>query len=929
MTDSNKVDRRRFLADGSAAVVGAAALTGTADAVQQARPAATPEASKTSFTTASGASIPYGRDELLASGPPRTFADRRLNEIAFPLGGIGTGTVSLGGRGDLRDWEIFNRPNKGKALPFTFVALWARQEGQAPVLRVAEGPLQPPFRGAFGYPRDRAQGLPHMQSARFGGAYPIAEVALDDPAVPLAVTLEAFNPFVPLDTEASSLPVAIFRYRLRNPSTRPVQASVAFSILNPIGYDGRATLGSNRYQGFGQNVTRVRREASMAGLEMTSQKYEPDDPRFGSMALVTTTPDLSARASWEPGAWFDSFQRWFDEFSSRGGMEDIPEAGPTDEGVSNFATMAPRVTLGPGDTQEVTFVLAWYFPVRINDWNSEPEVRGRHLRNDYGTRFTDAWDVARYTVEHLPRLERDTRAFREGLTSSTLPSALVDAVSSQMSIIRTNTCLLLEGRRFFAFEGTGDDSGCCPMNCTHVWNYEQALAHLFPDLERSMRVTDFTVNLHPDGAMAFRTLVPTGRARWKFKPAADGQMGCILKLYREWQISGDLEFLRGLWPAAKRALEYAWVAWDEDRDGVMEGEQHNTYDIEFYGPNTMMGTLYLGALLAGERMARALGDSSSADEYRRVFDSGRKTLDAELWSDGYYVQRVPDVSQIKVQKVENKEAWYSEAVEKGAVKYQYGQGCLSDQLLGQWFSEVVGLGHLLPVDHVRGTLASIFRYNFRHDFGAHPNVQRIYALNDEKGLVLCSWPRGQRPGLPFVYSDEVWTGIEYQVAAHLIYEGMVEEGLAITKAVRDRYDGERRNPWNEVECGSHYARALASWSLLTGISGYRWSAPESRLSFAPRINQRDFRCFFTASQGWGVFAQKVGARDVTGSIELGGGRLELARFGFAPAEVARGEISATVAGRPVTVKRDGADLFAFEPPARLAAGERLTITLRR
>jgi uncharacterized protein (DUF608 family) len=174
------------------------------------------------------------------------------------------------------------------------------------------------------------------------------------------------------------------------------------------------------------------------------------------------------------------------------------------------------------------------------------------------------------------------------------------------------------------------------MNCTHVWNYEQALAFLFPELERSMRVTDFTENMREDGSMAFRTLVPVGQVQWNFKAAADGQMGTVMKLYREWQTSGDDRFLRQLWPQAKRALEYAWVAWDADRDGVMEGEQHNTYDIEFFGPNTMMGTLYLGALKAGEILARATGDTSAAETYRRVRESGEQKLEA-LWNGEYYV----------------------------------------------------------------------------------------------------------------------------------------------------------------------------------------------------------------------------------------------------------------------------------------------------
>ncbi len=929
MADDKKFDRRAFIVEGSAAVVGAAAAGATgvgAAGAEQAQRGAKPA----SFTSPAGCPIPYSRDGLVQTGGARSFSGRQLAEIAFPLGGIGTGTVSLGGRGDLRDWEIFNRPNKGRSLPFTFVALWARQPGAAPVVRVVEGPLQPPFRGGSGYQRSGAQGLPRFRGATFRGAYPFAEIAFEDDALPVGVVLEAFNPMIPLAVDDSSLPVAVFRYRLTNRRKTPVDLALAFSILNPIGYDGHAPLGGHRFPGFGQNVTRVRREGPIAGLDLTSRKYEEDDVRFGTMALVTTHAEISARPAWEEGDWWDSFQKWFDEYAADGTFDTVEAAGPSPDGASLYGTLAPRLTLAPGETRPVEFLLAWHFPVRENYWNQEPEVHGRKLRNDYGRRFKDAWDVARHAASNLDRLERGTRAFRRALDEGTLPAVVVDAVSSQMSILRTNTCMLLEGQRFFAFEGTDDDAGCCPLNCTHVWNYEQALAHLYPSLERSMRETDFLENLRPDGSMAFRTLVPTGRAQWAFKPAADGQMGCVVKLYREWQLSGDEAFLRKLWPRAKQALEYAWVQWDADRDGVMEGEQHNTYDIEFYGPNTMMGTLYLGALAAGERMARAVGDEAAAREYRRVFDSGRQKLDEALWRDGYYVQRVPDAATLKAQATAHKEDWYASSIDKGRLKYQYGEGCLSDQLLGQWLAMVVGLGHVLPAVHVREALRSIYTHNFRQDFFDHPNTQRLYALNDEKGLVLCSWPRGNRPALPFVYSDEVWTGIEYQVAAHLVYEGLALEGLAITKAVRDRYDGERRNPWNEVECGSHYARALASWSLLTALSGYAYSAPERRLSFAPRLGAEEFRAFFTAAEGWGTFRQRIEKGGVDATLELVFGTLELLTLGLAaPATAPAGGARRAVveSGGSAVAASLSAGQVVFERPLRLAADQSVRVRI--
>jgi len=809
----------------------------------------------------------YQRDQLFRPGAPREFSGAHLSEIAFPLGGIGTGTVSLGGRGQLRDWEIFNRPAKSRSLPFTFAALWARQRDRAPIVRILEGALPPPYSGGFGYSEEFAPGFPRMKGARFTGAYPFAQVAFEDESLPLEISLEAFNPLIPLNVDDSALPVAVFRYHLISRSRDAVDVAIAFSILNPVGWDGATRLNSERYRDFGRNVTKVRRERlapaiEIAGLEMSSERYGAGHPRYGSIALVTTTRELSARLWTQSNPWRGLLEEWLADFAPDGQLRGELSAGPSEGGRSHYGTLAPRVRVEPGERKSIVFLLAWYFPVRENYWNRgdwgtdewevEQGVESPNLRNDYGNRFTSAWEVGRYTAANLNRLENTTRKFQTALFSSSLPNYVLDAVSSQVSTLRTNTCILLEGKQFFAFEGCGDDAGSAPMNCTHVWNYEQTLAFLFPELERSMRLTDFSRSMLPDGSMAYRALVPGVRAKWKYKPAADGQMGCILKLFREWQISGDDDFLQRLWPQAKRSLEYAWVQWDRDRDGVMEGEQRNTYDTQLYGPNTMMGTLYLGALKAGELMALAVGEKDAAEVYRRIHESGRRKLE-DLWNGEYYIQKVPSLNEIENVERSWNENWRAAAIQFGQIPFQYGEGCLSDQLLGQWFAHVVGLGYLLSPARIRKALLSIYRYNHKQNFYDHINAQRVYALNEEKGLLLCTWPKGNRPALPTNYCDEVWTGIEYQVAAHLIYEGCVEEGLSIVKSVRDRYDGLRRNPWNEVEFGSHYARALASWSVLLALSGYRYSAAERSLQFAPKINRDKFRCFFSTSSGWGVF----------------------------------------------------------------------------
>ena len=830
----------------------------------------------------------------------RVFERPFLSEIAFPLGGIGTGTVSLGGRGQLRDWEILNKPDKGREPENTFFALWHRSEGEKARTRILESRLEPPYRGAFGIPRSGLPGMPRFQSARFLGSYPFARLELGDPAVPLEVSLEAFNPFIPGNDVDSGLPVALFYWHLRNTSRSRVEATVMASCSNAAG--GHDQLGGN--------VNTLVSEGGLRGIHMTTTRLAPEAPEYGSLALATLAEPVTYRTQWPRGEWFDAQSLFWDDFMRDGRLRDVAESDPSPEGKTDVGSIGGLVSLAPGEEATVAFLLAWHFPNRQNYWVHEifgydPDASGPIIGNYYASRFGDAWEVARYTASNLERLEGETRRFHEALFATTVDPVVLDAVSSQMSILRTNTCFRAADGNFYAFEGTGDDHGCCPLNCTHVWNYEQALAYLFPALERTMREVDFAHNTDDAGFMVFRTRVPLDeKDRWDFPhAAADGQMGSLVKLYREWQLSGDLEMLRRLWPKAKKALEFAWREWDPDRDGVMEGVQHNTYDIEFRGPNPMMGAIYLTALRCAAEMARALSDPSAAT-YEALARRGSDLLDRETWNGEFYVQA------------------YERAREE---KYQVGAGCLSDQLLGQWMAHVVGVGYVLPEERVKSAIRSVYRYNFKATLRDHQNPQRIFALGDEGGLLLCTWPRGNRPLLPFVYSDEVWTGIEYQVAAHLIYEGDVSEGVRVVRAVRNRYDGERRNPWNEVECGNHYARALASWSLLTALSGFHYSAPRRSMGFAPKGDARRFASFWSAGPGWGLYEQERsgGALDATLHFLYGDG-LDLDRLSLsggavsASAELGDGAIAVEVAS-------DGS--LRFPQTVRLASGDALRLRL--
>ncbi len=830
------------------------------------------------FNSLISAAVASGQDsinkesnDLIYLGPQRLFEGGSLSQVAFPLGGIGTGTISLGGRGNLRDWEIFNRPGKGISLPMTFFCIYIKADGEKPLVRILEGPLEPPLWENYGhgYPRGQVPGLPRMERARFSGSYPMARVDFEDSRVPLEIGLEAFNPFIPLQPEDSGIPGVILFYRLKNIGKKPLKVSVVGSLLNPVGFDGTEILDArtvNRTLSspfFGQNLNEFKESDLLSGIFMSSRRIKPDDPVFGTLALSTTWPDVTHLSHWTRAEWFDDFFVFLKDLLDNGRFESEEPESPSPDGRTDIGSLGLVAEIEPGESVELPFYLTWHFPNFLNYFDRREEMRGRIYKNHYALKFVDAWGAAKYLAGNRNRLEAETRKFVDLFFDQTLPPYVLEAVSSQASIIRTPTCFWLDDGSFFGFEGTNVTAGSCPLNCTHVWNYAQSLAHLFPSLERNMRLTDFLNNVKPDGEMAFRTTLPLASGKYWTddpNPAADGQFGTIIRLYRDWQISGDDGFLKKLWPNAKKALEYAWKEWDANKEGILQGRQHNTFDIEFYGVSSMTGTMYLGALLAGAEMADAVDDHRSAVEYRKVFDRGLKNLDDLTWNGEYYEQRYDPTHR---------------------QKYQYGTGCVSDQLIGQWLAQVSGLGRFLPEDRVKSALDSIFSYNFRNHFRDDYHAMRAFALGNEKGLVNCSWPKGDEPTIPFTYAYEVWTGTEYQVASHLIYENRVKEGLTMVKAIRERYDGFKRNPWNEEESGNHYSRALSSWAALLALTGFEYSGRDKRMEFNPKIFQEDFRCFWNAGTGWGNFVQRLHGEDKDHLfLELAHGRLTLKDFAF-------------------------------------------------
>ena len=550
--------------------------------------------------------------------------------------------------------------------------------------------------------------------------------------------------------------------------------------------------------------------------------------------------------------------------------------------------------LKPGQTMRIPMFLSWYFPQREfgpGEVFGIEAAANKPFGNAYGKLFSSEISVLRSFLKKETSLYDQTTTFANILQSSTYPESVKEALTTQAASIRTNLIQVTDKGNVHGFEGVTNGGWCCPGTCTHVWNYEQSLASLFPSLERNMREIEFLNNTFENGFQTHRSVLPIGDYWFPGPAAADGQMGTIVRAYRDWKFSGDDEWLRKIWPGVKRALEFAWTgsgeitedrfkfqanqnAWDPQKTGLLSGKQHNTYDISFYGPSSMTTSLYLAALKAGAEMALAMGERKKAKEYESVYLKGNNIASDSLWNGEYFIQIVVDNPDDEEGKIPDDPEGFLQ--NNTFPKYQYGDGCLADQLLGQYLAFNAGLGYVLNEEKVRGAVSSVYKHNFINPLRNFSNVQRVYGLNDEAGVVLCTWPNDNRPPLPFVYSDEIWTGVEYQVATSLIYAGFIDQGLEIVDAIQHRYDGFRRNPFEHDESGVHYARAMASWSLLLALSGIEYDGTMQSLSFDPKVNREDFSTFWSTGSAWGRFEVK----DKQAILSVAFGELNLKSFGL-------------------------------------------------
>lgn len=804
------------------------------------------------------------------------YRNEYTKEISFPLGGIGSGSIGLAGNGQLVDWEIFNRPAKGSLNGYTHFAVKAKTKSGV-ITKVLNGDLLKNHSGQYnnGYGHGASSstmcGFPHFQNWQFEGTFPVAELTFSDSDFPATVRMRAFNPMIPLDEDNSSIPGAFFEIEICNTRNETIEYQTALSLRNP----------------FPVSENRAYHTDSCQMLSFINTGDKPEDTGYGDLTIATDCPDTLTQSYWYRGGWQDSLVTFWNNFNNETDLEErIYAPAPDSKNSSDYGTLVTKTIILPNEHQTIRFILTWNIPNNYNYWNNLPDKK---WKNYYAILFKDSKDSAAYALRNWNILKEKTMLFKNILHGSTLDPAVIDAISSTMSVLKTPTVLRLEDGSFYGWEGVNESSGSCEGTCQHVWNYAYALCFLFPKLERSIRENEFKYTVLPSGQSIFRLKLPLEMNPGSFRACVDGQMGMVIKSYREWKISGNDSWLKEHWESIKLVLDYARSEencdqWDVNGDGVLEGRQHHTLDMELFGPSAWLEGMYLAALKAAAEMAGYLGDTAKCTEYSTLFENGKKWTKDHLFNGKYFIQQVDLKDKSIIGHFHADSYWNEEA---GELKYQIGEGCSIDQLLGQWHAHLTGLGEIFDPAQVDTALDSMYDLLYKPSMRTFTNPWRVFSFNDEAGSVICEYPEDvHKPHIPIPYCEETMTGFEYAFAGMLILYGKIEKGLSVIKAIRDRYDGKKRNPYNEIECGSNYARAMASFALLPIFSGFEYDLSKGHIGFQPIVNQEHFRCFFSLGTGWGEFS--IDSNEAL--LQIADGSLSICSFGLKNVTVKKLEI---------------------------------------
>lgn len=832
-------------------------------------------------------------EKKAAIDPPVTYSGKNLTGIDFPVGAVGGSVIRMNGKAERQWWQIFNnfeeRAGSG-IVPNSFFALRTKTKGST-VVRA----LQTAAVGSF----------PAMDSLSFQGEFPLGWYNFGDEELPVEVSLEAYNPLIPMDLKNSAIPCGIFNVKVKNSSANEVEINLLATQQNAVGFTGYDTIAgpnNRQYIGYGQNKNAIVSQAGKTSLEMTGTT--------GSMQLSAYANEVSYAASWK------DLTSLYNDFSDDGKLTGEKTASSPDAEITVDGALATGFSLKPGEEKTITFVLSWHFPKGTFGRSDIPEWYFIEGGSQYENWWTNANDVDNYVAENLDYLDSTTRLYHETMYSSTVPRYVLDRISSNLSVLKSPTTFWTKDGYFGMWESTSNKEEWFG-NVKHVLHYAQGHARIFPELGRMLREQDLNT-ITDEGLLPSR--------QGELKNAIDGHFGTILGVYREHLLSDNNDFLTQSWPIAKQAIDYTILTYDKERNGMMSGSYYNTLDCYSSGTSPWVGSLYIAALKASAQMALVMGEKELSADYAKLANTAAKNQNKELWSEelGYYIakpQHLPDTRLMD-------------------------KACGLDMLLGQWWANQLNLGRIYPLERSLSGLAAIHRINRYTDDGT-TQPYRDFLGNGDTGWQMFVHP-GEVPNNTIHYYCETMTGFEYAAAATMIQHGMVDQGIEIVEEISKRYDGRFRgpdevtaannanvfgsgSPFGEDECGDFYARAMSSWSVLLALQGYIYDGPQQTIGFEPLLKPDNHASFFTTSAAWGLFIQTQTQTTQTADMAIKFGAAQIKNIVLAAADrKTASNISVTLDGTEQAIEKSTQDgntiTINLKSASEVKAGSMLSVS---
>ncbi len=828
-----------------------------------------------------------------------------LRYIGMPAGGLHSGTVYLGGDGRLWLWGIYNDEREG-IDPKT--VLWnngskevkiRNRDGACyvePAIADNKRLLEQGFAIKLNY-NDKTV-IKELKEddwdeISFEATYPVATIKYTDKSLPVDIIVKAGALFIPLDADNSALPATVFSISIKNKSGEKITASVCGWLEN-----GANKITAKDGDGIRQNSAVRKENYSAVFSGFNAKKPEAAQQRdAGSTCIVFIGANGQINTNVQP--WPVNNET----FAAKN--ESISENIPSEKLVGSITTAQ---TIEAGKTIEANYVLSWHFDHPFSKRLAKlPETKGSYY---YGKRFKDASEVAVYIVQNFQQLHSQTLLWQKTYYDSTLPHWFLERTFLNIGTLATANTYRFANDRFWGWEGVN----ACEGTCTHVWQYAQAMGRIFPSLEKDARQrTDLGIAMQDDGGIIFR-------AEYESRPAIDGQAGTILRIYREHQMSADNSFLKTNWDKIKKATSFM-LAQDRNGDGMTDTPMENTLDAVWEGEIAWIVGLCIAAAKAAQLMAEEMQDDVFAGICKKYVENGSKNMAGKLFNGEYFIHH-PDEAQ-------------------GRKKLGSYNTCHIDQVYGQSWAWQVGLGRLWDKEKTLSALRSLWKYNFAPDVGPYIKTHtggRPYAVAGEAGMVMNtnphneSKPYGEEVTWQLGYFHECMSGFEHQVASHMMAEGMTNEALVVTRAIHDRHHAAKRNPFNEIECSDHYARAMASYGTFIAACGFEYHGPKGFIRFAPKWDTTNFKAPFVTAKGWGSYLQRIQSGKQVHRFEVKYGTLCLQKIGLQTiGEQPEKKVTAVIGTQKIQLKyqqNENDILLEFIEPVTIQTNQTLIITIQ-